>query len=84
MFECPGCGNLHPIYIDQSNVVNGVVNQWSYNGNPDAPTINPSLDVCRDTPERRCHSWIRDGKITFLTDSHHDLAGKTVDIPDWE
>lgn len=30
-----------------------------------------------------CHSFIRDGKIQFLTDCTHALAGQTVDIPDW-
>lgn len=26
----------------------------------------------------RCHSFVRDGKIQFLTDSTHALAGQTV------
>lgn len=29
-----------------------------------------------------CHSFVRDGKIQFLTDSTHHLAGQTVDLPD--
>jgi len=29
-----------------------------------------------------CHSFVRDGKIEFLTDSTHHLAGQTVDLPD--
>ena len=32
----------------------------------------------------RCHSFITDGKIQFLTDSTHNLVGQTVEIPDWE
>lgn len=34
----------------------------------------------------RCHSFVRDGKIEFLSDSTHKLAGQTVDLPplpDW-
>ena len=31
-----------------------------------------------------CHSYVTDGKIQFLSDCTHDLAGKTVDLPDWE
>ena len=31
-----------------------------------------------------CHSFVRDGRIQFLGDSTHALAGQTVDIPDWE
>lgn len=30
-----------------------------------------------------CHSFVTDGKIQFLSDSTHDLAGQTVDLPDW-
>lgn len=32
----------------------------------------------------RCHSFVRDGKIQFLGDCTHELAGKTVDLPDME
>lgn len=31
----------------------------------------------------RCHSFVRDGRIQFLADSTHALAGKTVDLPAW-
>ncbi len=84
LFECPGCGTIHPFYTDQSNVVNGTPQAWLFNGDGDKPTIQPSLDVFRDDPKLRCHSWIFDGKITFLMDSHHALKGQTVDIPDWD
>jgi len=30
-----------------------------------------------------CHSHVKDGKIQFLGDCTHELAGKTVDLPDW-
>jgi hypothetical protein len=29
----------------------------------------------------RCHSFVADGRIRFLTDSTHALAGQTVDLP---
>jgi hypothetical protein len=31
-----------------------------------------------------CHSFVTDGRIQFLGDCTHALAGKTVDLPDWE
>jgi len=31
----------------------------------------------------RCHSFITAGRIQFLDDCSHDLAGQTVDLPDW-
>jgi len=30
-----------------------------------------------------CHSFVRDGRIEFLSDSTHALAGVTMDLPDW-
>jgi hypothetical protein len=30
-----------------------------------------------------CHTFIRDGKIEFLGDCTHSLAGKTVDLPEY-
>ncbi|MFA6487699.1 MAG: DUF6527 family protein [Sideroxydans sp.] len=30
-----------------------------------------------------CHSFVTDGRIQFLGDCTHKLAGQTVDIPDW-
>lgn len=31
-----------------------------------------------------CHSFVTDGRIQFLTDSTHALAGQTVDLPDFD
>ncbi|NMW24036.1 ammonia monooxygenase [Rhodanobacter denitrificans] len=35
-----------------------------------------------DWPCSICHSYVRDGRIEFLPDSTHALAGKTVELPD--
>lgn len=32
----------------------------------------------------RCHSFVTDGRIQFLGDCSHKLAGQTVDLPDVE
>jgi hypothetical protein len=53
---------------------------WGFNGDCDKPTISPSL-LCKS--HITCHSFIVDGKIQFLSDCTHKLAGQTVDIPDW-
>jgi hypothetical protein len=39
--------------------------------------------VNRGTPSQ-CHSIVTDGKIAFCIDSVHSLAGKTVELPDWD
>lgn len=31
----------------------------------------------------RCHTFVRAGRIEFLSDCTHALAGQTVDLPDW-
>lgn len=40
---------------------------------------------CKDYPDLKvcycCHSFVRDGKIQFLNDCSHHLAGHTVDLP---
>lgn len=30
-----------------------------------------------------CHSFVTDGRIQFLSDCTHALAGQTVDLPSW-
>lgn len=42
-------------------------------GNPDADGIS----MCHV-----CHSFVRDGRIEFLSDCTHALAGQTVDLPE--
>jgi len=32
---------------------------------------------------RVCYSFVTAGRIQFLSDCTHILAGKTVDLPDW-
>jgi hypothetical protein len=33
--------------------------------------------------DRVCHSFVVDGRIQFLGDCTHHLAGQTVDLPPW-
>jgi len=103
MFWCPGCIEIHAITTGP--------NGWTYNGNPEQPTFQPSVLVsnghyastfkpgeacwCTFNAKRvaegkepsaftchRCHSFVIDGRIQFLGDSTHALAGQTVDLPD--
>lgn len=69
MFYCPGCKYYH--VFDQ---------RWSFNGDFKKPTFEPSLMVNRDYPDR-CHSFVRNGRIEFQADSHHELKSQTVDLP---
>lgn len=82
MFHCPGCECAHGVRPQGP----GPSPQWGWNGSMDRPTFSPSLLVTTDYPDHRdvCHSFVRDGQIQFLTDCTHGLAGRTVEIPDWD
>jgi hypothetical protein len=74
VFHCPGCGYGHPFEVPRC----------SWNGSFDRPTFRPSLLCNQHDPSSRCHCFVTDGKIQFLADSWHPLAGQTVDLPDWD
>ncbi len=74
-FICPGCKDIHGFAVPA----------WTFDGNFDQPTIGGSVLVnrnldCPDVP--RCHSTITKGMIQFLPDCTHELAGKTVELPE--
>lgn len=82
-FQCPGCKRRHMVFTTNEGYQHGV---WKWNGDVERPTITPSLLV--NAPGRfhvsdipTCHSFITDGMIHFLEDSTHELAGKTVELP---
>lgn len=79
-FHCPGCECSHPFHVAGSPYKN----VWQWNRSYDKPTFTPSLRVFGQDGATQCHSFVTDGKIMFLADSRHELAGKTVDIPEWE
>ena len=57
---------------------------WQFNKDYESPTVSPSLLVTNHKKNYRCHSFIREGKIQFLNDCTHKLAGQTVDLPDYD
>lgn len=97
LFWCPGCEEGHAITVgtwtwngdlerptfSPSVLIRG--NQWPRDEYPDyyrphhagvAPGVAPGADTV-------CHSFVTDGRIQFLGDSTHMLAGQTVDLPTW-
>lgn len=88
LFTCPGCGLFHAIWIKQpENQGNKKYPIWTWNGSLANPTFSPSLLVKGgdfEHPHAICHSFIRDGKIQFLSDCTHTLAGKTIEMPEVE
>jgi hypothetical protein len=83
-WNCPGCGEPH--YVPTAGP-----KAWGFNGDMERPTLTPSVLVypghrLNDAGERvetpRCHVFIRGGRIEFLSDSTHALAGQTIDVPE--
>lgn len=73
---CPGCGQPHCVQVGA-----GPGPRWVWNADVERPTFEPSVLVTgHDT---RCHSFVRDGAMQFLSDCTHQLAGQTVPIPEW-
>jgi len=78
VFECPGCEMSH--YPAIKNTDPGPL--WSFNNDLEKPTLKPSVLVRWNEGDEKhiCHSFVTDGRIRFLNDCTHELAGKTVDL----
>lgn len=83
-FDCPGCKSMH--YVTVKPYKNSVGASWSFNGKLDSPSFSPSIlqTVERTDGSKKmiCHSFVTDGKIQFLSDCTHGLAGQTVELPE--
>lgn len=83
LVECPACGYGHLF----RTVPHKDLPVWSFNGDRDRPTFSPSMLVNSRTHVTNpdailCHSFVRDGRIEFLSDCSHSMAGKTVELED--
>ena len=79
VFWCPGCKCHHFYHVGCESGPN-----WQLDGDMDAPTFTPSLLVNAAEPRSgpRCHLYLTDGRLRYLSDCTHDLAGETVPLPD--
>jgi hypothetical protein len=81
-FHCPGCDEEHAIPVKPHE------HGWDWNGSVDTPSFAPSiLRTSKDGDKAFqlitvCHSYVRDGRIHFIGDCTHALAGQTVDLPE--
>ena len=98
-FPCPGCNSVHQIF-DQESVSQGPKWDFNGNQDkptfspslkvthrhPVGHDSNNPAPAGYDGPYQDdvCHSFITDGKIQFLDDCYHDLAGQTVPMQSWE
>lgn len=81
-YYCIACKQLHMLNISNPNLYPS----WTFNGDYDKPTFSPSVLLTQEyKPESGkrayvCHSFITDGKIQYLSDCTHELAGQTIDM----
>lgn len=89
-FWCPGCEEQHRIAVYEKQD-NGAI--WTFNENIESPTFNPSLliktgkyanslFIDNEGLSSICHSFIKDGKIEFLSDCTHKLKSQTIELKD--
>ncbi|MEW6304699.1 MAG: DUF6527 family protein [Verrucomicrobiota bacterium] len=83
LFFCPGCRCAHGVWVEEPNAHTGA--QWTWNGSMERPTFQPSILIeyspaPPDRPER-CHLYVTDGRIQYLPDCTHALAGQTIPLP---
>jgi len=85
LVRCPACeaddkGSCHLFYLKL-----GEGPGWTFNGDYEKPTFSPSMKATATYgPEKTphcCHSFVRDGKIQYLGDCTHEMAGQTVELP---
>lgn len=78
LFWCPGCRTHHSFCVQRGPAEKGPV--WEFNNNLDRPTFSPSLLCWGSRPDLRCHLFLRDGKIQYLSDCSHSLKDTVVDL----
>lgn len=82
IFWCLGCKGSHTFVTDHT-----AKTHWSFNGDTENPHFNPSLAFWVDWTKQelgyKCHLFLHNGRIQYLNDCKHDLAGHTIDIPEW-
>lgn len=83
VFKCLGCNEEHQVWTKPEGYQHPV---WGFNEDLEKPTVTPSLKVEYKMPDKTdiCHSFITDGKIQYLSDCTHHLAGQTIDLPEYD
>lgn len=65
--------NLHDIDALNRDIAEARARREAGEERPKVPTVS-----------KRCHSFVTDGRIQYLSDCTHELAGQTVDLPPLE
>jgi len=96
-FYCPGCLAQHRLNAEEYAKTMGPVTERDllvmslhcmnvstvhrFNGDFDSPTLEPSL-LAKTGHGIVCHSYIRAGRMEFLSDCTNGFAGQTIELPE--
>lgn len=95
MARAPDCGK-HPWGfngdLERPTLTPSILMKRGHYCNADGKPGNCACDFQQRFPDEApwrwpcmlCHSFVKDGRIEFLPDCTHPLAGKTVDLPEVE
>ncbi|MCA0947337.1 ammonia monooxygenase [Salipiger pacificus] len=94
-FMCPGCRMMHQVGVGEGPGprwgYNGNPDAPTFSPSikvkgTERLTDQQHAAIMRGEPFEPatllCHSFVREGRIQFLNDCSHALAGQTVDLPD--
>lgn len=95
-FQCPGCNRQHLLIVkgvdpwgwNESGDAPTFTPSVLVRGTLPLSDSAHAAWMCKKAPLPPpipfvCHSFVTDGRIQFLDDCTHSLAGQTVDLPDW-
>lgn len=97
-FWCPGCDQAHQVVVEtpegwgfNGNLelptftpsVHVLMTKWAGTFEQYGKWTLPTHPNVEPGSKAICHSFVTDGRIQFLGDSTHTLAGQTVDLPPW-
>ena len=78
---CPACGFEHGFSVDLVGHGKHQEHVWSFNGDYEKPTFNPSMGFNLDWQQEHhpvCHSFLSKGVWKFLADCTHAMASQEV------
>ena len=94
-FYCPGCKRVHSVNFNPDHLwnFNGDIDKptlspsvlVSYRHPKGYSNDNPApVGFNGEYVTDICHSFVTDGRMQFLGDCTHDLAGQTVELPEFK
>jgi Family of unknown function (DUF6527) len=76
IFYCPGCKCGHGVWTNFPNEITGA--KWSMSGDANNISFSPSIRV-----GSKCHLFIKNNKIEYLSDCEHEFAGKIIELEEF-